>query len=59
VTAPIIGARSLEQLQSSLTAIEVEMTPELWAEIAALAPEPPPATDRSEERTSITFGVRK
>jgi len=28
----------------------VDMTPELRAEISALAPEPPPATDRSEER---------
>ena len=59
VTAPIIGARTLEQLQGSLKSVEIDMTPELWAEIAALSPEPPPATDRSEERTSTTFGVRK
>jgi aryl-alcohol dehydrogenase-like predicted oxidoreductase len=59
VTAPIIGARNLAQLKSSLKAVEIEMTPELWAEISALAPEPPPATDRSEERTDTTFGVRK
>jgi len=59
VTAPIIGARTLEQLTQSLSAIEIEMTPELRAEISALSPEPPPATDRNEERTSKTFGVRK
>lgn len=58
VTAPIIGARNLEQLESSLKAAEVEMTPELRQEISALAPEPPPATDRSEERTPFNFGVR-
>ena len=50
VTAPIIGARNLEQLEASLAAAEVEMTA-LWrAEISALSVEPPPATDRSEEK---------
>ena len=50
VTAPIIGARNLEQLEASLAAAEVEMTPAWRAEISALSIEPPPATDRSEER---------
>jgi aryl-alcohol dehydrogenase-like predicted oxidoreductase len=58
VTAPIIGARTLDQLKSSLMAIEIDMTDELWAEISALSPEPPPATDRNEERSGKTFGVR-
>ena len=49
VTAPIIGARSVEQLQASLDSLKIEMTPELRAEIAALSRTPPPATDRSEE----------
>ncbi|NPV07931.1 MAG: aldo/keto reductase [Anaerolineae bacterium] len=49
VTAPIIGARNLEQLEPSLAAAEVPMTPEWRAEISALSVEPPPATDRSEE----------
>ncbi|PIY43588.1 MAG: aldo/keto reductase [Armatimonadetes bacterium CG_4_10_14_3_um_filter_66_18] len=48
VTAPIIGARSVEQLEASLQAVEVPMTPEWREEISALSPEPPPATDRSE-----------
>jgi len=50
ITAPIIGARNLEQLEASLAAADVPMTPEWRAEISALSPEPAPATDRSEER---------
>jgi aryl-alcohol dehydrogenase-like predicted oxidoreductase len=49
VTAPIIGARNLEQLEGSLGALNVHMTPELYAEVARLSPQPPPATDRSDE----------
>jgi aryl-alcohol dehydrogenase-like predicted oxidoreductase len=49
VTAPIIGARSLAQLQASLDSVKVEMTPQLRDEISALSRMPPPATDRSEE----------
>jgi aryl-alcohol dehydrogenase-like predicted oxidoreductase len=58
ITAPIIGARNLDQLEGSLGALEIDMTPELRAEISALSPEPPPATDRNEERTPFNFGVR-
>ncbi len=50
VTAPIIGARNVAQLEGSLKSLEIKMTPELRAEISALSPEPPPATDRTEER---------
>jgi aryl-alcohol dehydrogenase-like predicted oxidoreductase len=49
VTAPIIGARNLEQLQDSLNSVRIEMTPALRAEITALSRTPPPATDRLEE----------
>jgi aryl-alcohol dehydrogenase-like predicted oxidoreductase len=49
VTAPIIGARNLEQLKDSLASVDVKMTPELRAEIADLSRTPAPATDRSEE----------
>ncbi|NCO92344.1 MAG: aldo/keto reductase, partial [Armatimonadetes bacterium] len=38
----------VEQLEASLQAVEVPMTPEWREEISALSPEPPPATDRSE-----------
>ena len=49
VTAPIIGARNLDQLKDSLNAVKVDMTPALRAEITALSIAPPPATDRLEE----------
>lgn len=49
ITCPIVGARSVEQLQASLKSVEVDMTDALWAEIAALSRTPPPATDRLEE----------
>jgi aryl-alcohol dehydrogenase-like predicted oxidoreductase len=48
VTAPIIGARNLSQLEDSLGALKVEMTGELREQISALSPTPPPATDRTE-----------
>jgi aryl-alcohol dehydrogenase-like predicted oxidoreductase len=50
VTAPIVGARNLDQLKDSLAAVKVNMTPELRAEIAELSRTPPPATDRLEEQ---------
>lgn len=58
VTAPLVGARSTAQLAPLLAAADIPMTPELRAEISALAPEPAPATDRNEERTTVNFGVR-
>jgi aryl-alcohol dehydrogenase-like predicted oxidoreductase len=50
ITAPIIGARNLEQLKDSLNAVKVDMTPALRAEISALSRAPAPATDRLEEQ---------
>lgn len=58
VTAPIVGARNTEQLAPLLAAADIAMSPELRAEISALSPEPPPATDRNEERTPANFGIR-
>ncbi len=51
ITAPIIGARNVEQLEGSLAAADVQLSQEEYAAISALSYEPPPATDRSEERT--------
>jgi hypothetical protein len=34
------------------------MTPELRAEIASLTPEPPPATDRNDERAASSMNAR-
>ena len=50
ITAPIIGARNLEQLEGSLAALDLKMDPEWRQELSSLSPEPPPATDRLEER---------
>jgi Predicted oxidoreductases (related to aryl-alcohol dehydrogenases) len=58
VTAPIIGARTLDQLDGSLGALEIDMTEALRSDISALAPTPPPATDRVEERSEHTYGDR-
>ncbi len=49
ITAPIIGARNLLQLEASLAALDVEMTEEWYERISALSPAPPPAHDRLEE----------
>jgi aryl-alcohol dehydrogenase-like predicted oxidoreductase len=49
VTAPIIGARNVEQLEPSLAALQIRMTPQWREEIAALSIAPPSATDRREE----------
>lgn len=49
VTAPIISARSVEQLGPSLDALGFEMDEALYAQLTALTSTPAPATDRSEE----------
>jgi aryl-alcohol dehydrogenase-like predicted oxidoreductase len=60
ITAPIIGARNVEQLESSLAAVDVAMTDEWRAEISALSVEPPPATDRLEEKSGVFYqGARQ
>lgn len=48
---PILSARSAEQLQPSLDAMNFEMNDALYTQVSALSPTPPPATDRWEERT--------
>jgi aryl-alcohol dehydrogenase-like predicted oxidoreductase len=58
VTAPIIGARNLQQLEGSLGALDVDMTEDLYEAVADLSPTPPPATDRVEERSEHTYGER-
>ncbi|HUH05928.1 MAG TPA: aldo/keto reductase [Kofleriaceae bacterium] len=58
ITAPIIGARSVEQLEPALAAAEIAMTPELRDRISALSPAPSPATDRNEESSAFNFGRR-
>lgn len=50
VTAPIIGARNLEQLEPSLQAAELAMDDDLRRAVSALSYTPPLATDREDER---------
>ena len=50
MTAPIIGARDLAQLEPSLAAADMVLSAEQWREIADLAGPLPVATGRDEER---------
>jgi aryl-alcohol dehydrogenase-like predicted oxidoreductase len=59
ITAPIIGARNLQQLEGSLKSVDIPMTPELYREVSSLSPEPPPATDRNEEGSPYTYGAKR
>ena len=58
VTAPLLGARDVEQLRPALTALDEPLDDDLRARISALSPEPPPATDRNEERSAHNYGRR-
>ena len=58
ITAPILGARSIEQLEGSLKALEIAMTPQWREQLSQLSPEPPPATDRNDERSPSSFTLR-
>jgi aryl-alcohol dehydrogenase-like predicted oxidoreductase len=56
VTSPLIGARTLAQLEDTLSAWEsIDLTPALYERITALSPTPPPAHDRLEEQASPVF----
>jgi len=57
VTAPLLGARSVAQLEPALAALEVPMTADLRARISALSPAPAPATDRNEERSDHHYAA--
>lgn len=54
-TVPVIGARNLDQLSDLLAAVDIQMTPEWRAEISSLSIEPPPVTDRSEEKSGVFY----
>lgn len=45
ITSPLVGARTLDQLEECLTATSIGMTPELRQEISSLTPELPLATN--------------
>ena len=58
VTAPLLGARSVEQLTPALAALEIDMTDDLRSRISELSRAPAPATDRNEEASTHNFGSR-
>ena len=58
ITAPIIGARNLIQLEDSLAALTLELAPEVLAHVTALSDTPASATDRLEEVLDETFKLR-
>ena len=55
VTAPIIGAGSIEQLKPSLDSVNIKITDEIKEQLNRISPPPPPATDRSEEKTKFNY----
>ena len=58
VTSVLIGGRNVEQLAPTLAANQLVLDAATRARISALSPEPPPATDRSDERTSSSYPAR-
>jgi aryl-alcohol dehydrogenase-like predicted oxidoreductase len=59
VTAPIIGARNVEQLEGSLGALEIDMTPEWREQISSISITPPPPTDRLETQSGVRYAGAK
>jgi aryl-alcohol dehydrogenase-like predicted oxidoreductase len=49
ITAPIVGARNVMQLEDSLKSVDLDMTPELYERVSAISPKPAPPDDRTEE----------
>jgi aryl-alcohol dehydrogenase-like predicted oxidoreductase len=58
VTSVLLGARNVDQLSETLAAADLELDAPTRARISALTPEPPPATDRNDERTENNYGRR-
>lgn len=58
ITAPIVGARNVEQLKDSLAAADFDMSAEMREEIAKLSVSPGNATDRLEEELDAKFQFR-
>lgn len=59
VTSVLLGARSPDQLEPTLAAATAKVSADLLERVSALTPEAPPATDRTEERTDVHYGVRR
>ena len=58
ITAPILGARNVSQLQDSLAAADFKMDEALRERISQLSVHPGTATDRLEEVLDSQFKLR-
>jgi aryl-alcohol dehydrogenase-like predicted oxidoreductase len=58
VTSVLVGGRDVDQIAPSLAAMTVTLDSATRARISALSPEPPPATDRNEEKSAHNYGAR-
>jgi aryl-alcohol dehydrogenase-like predicted oxidoreductase len=58
ITAPILGARNVGQLEPALASVDFEMDDELRQRVSDVSRTPPPATDRKEEQTGHSYGAR-
>ncbi len=58
ITAPIIGARNLEQLEVLLNSLKEPIAEEILHRVGQLSNTPPPATDRNEEKSAHNYGAR-
>ncbi|MBK9383400.1 MAG: aldo/keto reductase [Planctomycetes bacterium] len=58
ITAPLLGARDVAQLDEQLRALEIPMDEPLRERLSQCSPEPPPATDRNEERSAHDYVAR-
>ncbi len=58
VTSVLVGGRNVEQLAPAFAARDLVLDEATRARISALSPEPPPATDRNEEKTAHNYGSR-
>ena len=50
ITAPLIGARNIDQLKPALASLDLTLTPEMRETISGFSQPPAMATDREEER---------
>jgi aryl-alcohol dehydrogenase-like predicted oxidoreductase len=58
VTAPLLGARDVAQLDACLPAADLTLSPDLYAELTALTTAPAPATDRTDDGTEFDLWRR-
>jgi aryl-alcohol dehydrogenase-like predicted oxidoreductase len=58
VTAPLIGARNVEQLEPLLAAADLDVDQETYRALCDLTPAPAPATDRNDDGSEVDLWKR-